>query len=115
MPWVDYRKLCEKLDIIEVLSWMDWHATVHRGDYLRGSCPLCSTSGPQEGREFSVHWRRKLFRCFRCKEGGNILDLWSRYYKTDLLTAANQLSEHLRCQSNVTSSNSQSQRNRPSN
>lgn len=115
MPWIDYRKLCDRLDIIEVLAWMDWHATVRRGDYLRGSCPFCRTGGTQQGHEFSVDCRRKLFRCFRCKQGGNILDLWSRYYKLDLPTAANELSEHLRNRSSATSSYWQSQPNQPSN
>jgi len=38
-----------------------------------------------------VNTTRKLFKCFRCDEGGNVLDLWTRYRKTDLNTAANEL------------------------
>ncbi|MCY2980077.1 MAG: CHC2 zinc finger domain-containing protein [Pirellula staleyi] len=118
MAWIDYRELRRRLKVEEVLAWMDWHANERRGDYLRGSCPFCRakllrTAKSCQGREFAVHRHRKLFHCFRCKQGGNLLDLWSRYYEIDLKTAANELSQHLIDQPHLRSSNSESQPLRP--
>lgn len=120
MPWIDYRELRDRLDIEDVLAWMDWHANERRGDYLRGSCPFCGvakslrTANSCQGREFAVHLHRKLFHCFRCKQGGNILDLWSRYNEIDLNTAAKELSQHLLGEPHLRSSNREWQPPRPS-
>jgi DNA primase len=105
MPWVDYRDLRQKLDITDVLAWMGWQPTSRHGEYLRGSCPFCGNVDSPGGREFSVHCGRKLFRCFRCQTGGNVLDLWSRFYKIDIATAANELSKKLRSHAAHKSSN----------
>ena len=113
MPWIDYRDLCHRLDIIEVLAWMDWHANAQRGEFLRGNCPLCGKAESRQGREFSVHRPRKLFYCFRCKQGGNLLDLWSRYHQVDLTTAAHELNKILRDPPTSRSSNPESPPHRP--
>ena len=125
MPWIDYRDLRRRLDVEEVLSWMGWHATERRNDNLRESCPICGAdnsplpahSPPKGnsrlGREFAIHRDRKLYYCFRCKQGGNILDLWSRYNRIDLNAAAIDLSNRLCTPSTPKSSNQQSQQNQP--
>jgi DNA primase len=115
MPWVDYRELRDQLEADDVLAWMGWQAKVRRGDYLRGSCPFCGAASSTKGDTFSVHRIRRLFQCFRCKQGGNLLDLWSRYFKIDLNTAAVELSKNLRDRSSSTSSNSESPPHRPPN
>jgi len=120
MAWIDYLELRRRLDVEEVLARMAWQANERRGAYLRGSCPLCGdansplTTQSRQGREFAVHRHRKLFHCFRCNQGGDILDLWSRYYKLDLKTAASELSQHLFDQPHLRSSNPESQSPRPS-
>lgn len=121
MAWIDYRELRRRLKVEEVLAWMDWHANERRSEDLRGSCPFCGaaksprTAKSRQGREFTIHLTRKLFHCFRCKQGGNILDLWSRYYKIDLNRAAKELNQHLIDQPHLRSSNSESQPPRPPN
>ena len=89
MPWVDCRELRRRLEMEEVLAWMQWHAKERRGQYLRGRCPFCGAIDTPNDRSFAVHGGRRLFNCFRCKQGGDILDLWSQYRKTELNVAAN--------------------------
>lgn len=97
MPWVDYAELRQRLEIVDVLAWMNWEAQERNNESLRGRCPFCDATNPStainsaNSRSFVVNTTRKLFKCFRCHEGGNVLDLWTRYRKTDLNTAANEL------------------------
>ncbi len=70
MPWVDYRALRQILMMEDVLSWIQWRATEQRGAIPRGKYPLCATDESGQGREFVVHCVRKLYHCFRCKQGG---------------------------------------------
>ena len=97
MPWIDYAELGRRLEIVDVLAWMHWEAQERNDKSLRGRCPFCeATNSPTalnstKGRSFVVDISRKLFWCFRCREGGNVLDLWTRYRQTDLKTAASEL------------------------
>ena len=93
----------------EVLAWMQWHANERRGEHLRGRCPFCGPVDNPNGRSFVVHVGRKLFKCFRCNRGGNVLDLWSRYRKMELNVAAIELCQLLHDHPNRKSSNQESQ------
>ena len=121
MPWIDYADLRRRLKIVDVLAWMNWEALEGNGDSLRGPCPFCDATKSLtaiksiKGRIFVVNTVRKLFKCFRCHEGGNVLDLWTRYRKTELNTADNELQKLLIDQPKPKSSNSQSQPTQPQN
>jgi DNA primase len=59
-----------------------------RGGQLRGRCPIHQG----EGREaFHVEIKRKIFHCFSCGAGGDVLDLVSLLDKCTLLEAACRL------------------------
>ncbi len=46
------------------------------GRRLRGECPLCGASkGKKSGGAFSVDAQAKLFKCFACGEGGDVVAL----------------------------------------
>jgi DNA primase len=61
----------------------------HAGRY-RGRCPLHQG----EGREaFHVDFRRKIFHCFSCGAGGDVLDLVARLNHCTVREAALQLQE----------------------
>ncbi len=87
---INYRELRERLRIEDVLGWMSWKASGIRGHQLRSRCPFCRESGDSSvdtgtasGRHnFSVNTRRNLYRCFKCNQSGNALDLWSGYRST---------------------------------
>jgi DNA primase len=113
VPWVDYRELRRRLDMEEVLAWMAWQANNRRGEYLRGRCPLCGAAGSPRDRSFVVHIGRKLFKCFHCDQGGDVINLWSAYRKTNLNAAAIELRNLLRAQPNPKSGNQESQPQRP--
>ena len=98
MPWVDYRELRRQLDMEVVMAWMEWRANERKGEYLRGSCPLCGEGKSPRARNFVVHISRKLFKCFGCDEGGDVLVLWSKYHKIEENEAANELQNRLKAQ-----------------
>ena len=98
MPWVDYGELRRRLDMEEVLGWMDWRSNSRKGEYLRGTCPLCGDGKSPKARHFVVHVSRKLFKCFGCDEGGDVLVLWRKYHKQDLNAAAHELQNRLKAQ-----------------
>jgi DNA primase len=101
---IDYRDLRERLRIEDVLGWMSWKASSRRDHQHRGRCPLCSESidasdhaGSSGGdRNFSVNTQRNIYRCFKCNQSGNALDLWSRYRRLPIYEAAQELEALLR-------------------
>jgi DNA primase len=113
VPWIDYRELRRRLDMHDVLAWMKWQANTRRGEYLRGSCPFCSAVRCPRDRYFVVHVARQLFNCLRCKQGGDVLELWAKYRKTNLNAAATELYNLL--PDHPKSSNQQSQKHQPPN
>jgi DNA primase len=61
-----------------------------RGDRYRGRCPIHQG----EGREaFHVDVRRKIFHCFSCGAGGDVLDLVARLEQCTLREAAGRLKD----------------------
>jgi hypothetical protein len=117
VPWVDYAELRRRLDIVDVLAWMKWEAQERNNESLRGRCPFCeATNSPTatsstKSRSFVVNTTRKLFQCFRCRKGGNVLDLWTLYRNTDTNTAANEL---LKLSSDHPMPNSSNHKSQPS-
>ena len=53
----------------------------------RGTCPLCQSSQ----REFVITVSKKLYRCFRCRKYGSLLDLTMAVKKLDVRSAALEL------------------------
>ncbi len=100
---INYRDLRDRLQISAVLRWMSWEASSRRGCQLRGRCPFCSEStgervhdGSSSGhRNFSVNTNRNIYRCFKCHQSGNAIDLWSNYRRLPLYTAAQELEARL--------------------
>lgn len=96
---INYRDLRSRLRIEDVLRWMSWEAVTCRGFQLRGRCPFCSEStgvsghdGSSSGhRNFSVNTQRNIYRCFKCHQSGNAIDLWSSYRRLPIYTTAQEL------------------------
>ena len=101
---INYRDLRARLQISDVLRWMSWKAPSSRGHQLRGRCPLCRESTVATGhtgssggdRNFSANTQRNIYRCFKCNQSGNALDLWSHYRRLPIYEAAQELEALLR-------------------
>jgi hypothetical protein len=99
-----------------MLGWMSWEPSERRGDQLRGVCPLCSQLAASyesnsaavtqssigdggktliDRRCFSVNIRRNIFHCFRCKRGGDVLNLWSYHRAVPIHAAALEIRDRL--------------------
>jgi DNA primase len=100
---INYRELRARLRIEDVLRWMSWEASSRRGYQLRGRCPLCSEltganvdDGSSSGRcTFSVNTERNIYRCFKCDQSGNAIDLWSSHRRLPIYRAAGELEARL--------------------
>lgn len=77
--WINFQGLRERLDFAEVLRHYDveMNPTKHQSRQ-QGFCPLPDHRGQRRSPSFSVDHHRKLWRCFGCNMGGNILDFCVR-------------------------------------
>lgn len=79
MPaWIDFKELRAQLDARAVLRL--YNIQVHtKGDQATGLCPLPThptrTDGSKRTPSFSINLTRGVWRCFGCKQSGNLIDL----------------------------------------
>ena len=69
MPAIDFRQARAEVQLAEVLRLLG-HAPRRRGP-----CPVHGSRSPRS-RSFAAELERNLWYCFRCRRGGNALDLW---------------------------------------
>jgi DNA primase len=96
MPGIDYRELCRRISIAQVLQLLGFEAIKVRGAQLRGYCPVHRNSGVihpkrKERPPFSVNLDKHAYRCFECGSKGNALSLWASARKLSLHPAAIEL------------------------
>jgi DNA primase len=75
MPGIDYREARARVRLAEVLELIGFQAQPSFGEQLRGPCPV-HRSRSATSRSFAAHLGKGVWHCFRCKAGGNVLDLW---------------------------------------
>ena len=75
MPGIDYREARSRVRLAEVLELVGFAARSGFGDQLRGPCPV-HRSRSATSRSFAAHLGKGVWHCYRCKAGGNVLDLW---------------------------------------
>jgi DNA primase len=73
--WIDFKSLREQLDFAEVLRHYGVELKSKKRDQLQGFCPLPNHNGQKKSPSFSVNLERKIWKCFGCNRGGNVLDL----------------------------------------
>lgn len=74
---IDFARVKQQISITEVLEILaSWKPTIRRkgGDELRGPCPIHGSKSIR-ARTFSVSVSKNAWRCFKCEEGGNVIDL----------------------------------------
>ena len=77
MPYVNFQRLREQLDIADVLALLDWSASGYDANGARGPCPIHMSSF-EGSRTFSVNIEGNMFQCFKCGASGNALDLYAQ-------------------------------------
>ena len=94
MPGIDYSTLRRRLRLGQVLQLLDFVPVTRCGAQLRGPCPVHGSHTPRS-RSFAAHLERHCWHCFRCKAGGNALDLWVALTRLPLYEAALDLCRRL--------------------
>jgi hypothetical protein len=92
MPGVDFAAVRQLVPLQRLLKWLGWEPTWDRGDACCGPCPV-HRSGSPLSREFQVCGEK--WYCFKCKKGGDIIDLWAARQGLDLHAAAINLCERV--------------------
>jgi hypothetical protein len=98
MNHLDYAAIRQRVPIRCVLLLLTYEPTCRRGHQWRGPCPLpgCYPSADtSKERCFSINVQRHLFRCFRCGQSGNQLDLWAHATGLSLYPATLDLCHRL--------------------
>jgi len=77
--WINFQGLRERLDFSAVLHHYRVEMKPARnGGRQQGFCPLPTHQGQRRSPSFSVDLHRKIWRCFGCNKGGNVLDFCVR-------------------------------------
>lgn len=109
---IDYQELKRRIRLQDLLETIGWQRTQGRGEQLRGPCPLpgCRSSNVagslhnvtsflqvvgHNDRTLSVNTDKNVYRCFRCRSAGNVLDFWQAYRQTTLHAAASELLQNI--------------------
>lgn len=92
---LDYQAIRQCISIADVLALIDYTPSTIAWHQSRGACPLCGMDSDDDPRCFSVHYRRDLFHCFRCRAAGNVLDLWMQLTGQPIRQATLDLCERL--------------------
>lgn len=73
MPsWIDFKELRAALSFEAVLRHYGVELRIREGQHL-GYCPLPSHEGKRRSPSFSANMEKKIFHCFGCQAGGDIL------------------------------------------
>jgi hypothetical protein len=94
MPGIDFPALRRQLRLGPVLALLDFEPTARRGPQVRGPCPVHGSHTPRS-RVFAAHLERHCWQCFRCRAGGNVLDLWVAVTRLPVYAAALDLCRRL--------------------
>jgi DNA primase len=68
---VDFQQIKQAATVDQVIRYLGLTLKEH-GDTWRGSCHLCKAS---DQRALVITTSKRLFHCFKCKEGGDMLKL----------------------------------------
>lgn len=86
MPGIDFRQARAGVSLAEVLTLAGFAPSERRGAQMRGPCPVHGSHAARS-RSFAAHLGKHVWHCFRCKAGGNALDLWQALTKLPLHAA----------------------------
>jgi hypothetical protein len=85
---VDFAEVKQAASVEQVIGFLGLKLT-QKEDSFRGVCPLCKSGS----REFVITASRRLFHCFKCKKGGDMLKLVSEAKGIGVKDAAAELAK----------------------
>jgi hypothetical protein len=88
MSSVDFAEVKSAATVEQVIGFLGLKLT-QKEDSFRGVCPLCKSGS----REFVITGSKKLFHCFKCKKGGDMLKLVSEAKGIGVKEAAAELAK----------------------
>ena len=88
---IDFKEIKERIRITQIVEHYGWQLKQKGKDKLIGSCPI--HNGEQGSAAFQITRSKDLWYCFKCHEGGNILDLVSKIENCDIRTAGLKITE----------------------
>ena len=86
-PAIDFAAIKAAVNIAAVLQLLGCTAGQTTGTQYRGPCPLHGASRGT-ARCFTASLDKNLFRCFKCGNGGDAIDLWAKATKQSPYDAA---------------------------
>jgi hypothetical protein len=87
-PAIDFKEVKNAATAEQVIALLGLNL-VQKDDTFRGVCPLCKSGS----REFVITGSKKLFHCFKCKQGGDFLKLVASAKDIDIRAAAGELAK----------------------
>lgn len=91
---IDYAAVRQQISISQVLREIGWEPVKASGTQIRGPCPVHKSSR-EKSRIFSVNTQRNIWKCFKCDDGGNQLDLYAAVTGLPIYQACLELCEKL--------------------
>jgi hypothetical protein len=94
MPLIDLRQARSEIPLRAVLELLGFEPRTRAGAQWRGPCPVHGSQAATS-RSFAAHVGKHVWYCFRCRQGGNALDLWARATGQELYAAVLDLYRRL--------------------
>jgi CHC2 zinc finger len=85
---IDFQAVKTAATAEQVIGFLGLKLT-QKEDSFRGICPLCKSGS----REFVITGSKRLFHCFKCKKGGDLLKLVSETKSIGIRDAAAELAK----------------------
>jgi DNA primase len=89
MHTVDFQEIKQAATVDQVIRYLNLSLR-QQGDTWRGTCHLCKASDP---RAFLITTSKRLFHCFKCKKGGDMLRLVAESRDVAIREAAIELAK----------------------
>ena len=86
--WLSFARIKQEVTMQSVLELIGWKPAGHRGDRVRGRCPI--HRGEREDT-FHVDFGRNIFHCFACHGHGDVIDLTAALRNCSIRQAAGLL------------------------
>jgi transposase len=85
--YLDFAHIKKQLPLARVLDQLGLSERLRgSGAQQRCACPIHRGDG--RGRTFSVNLDENVFRCHKCRQQGDVIDLWAALHHQNLRTAA---------------------------